>query len=123
MRPRRAELGALGASRAERVGALRVARLGARASRRPLSAMTVTMGPGAEHAALRHQRTWEFFLVLRGSVRARLGAGSRRLRRGDFAFLPPGCAHSFRAGPSGVTVLAVFAPPLDPRRPDIVYEA
>ena len=91
--------------------------------RAPFSVLRIRMGPGASHPPLWHARTFEFFLVLKGSVHARIGQVSRRLRRGDFVMLPPGASHEFRAGPGGVEVLTVFGPGLDLGNPDIVVPA
>lgn len=82
----------------------------------------IRLGAGVSHPVLHHARTAEFFLVTRGSARACIGKVRRRLRAGESASLPPKTAHGFRAGPRGVEVLAVFRPPLDLSRPDIVLE-
>jgi quercetin dioxygenase-like cupin family protein len=88
----------------------------------PVTAMRVAMKPNDRHAPLRHARTAEFFLVLRGSMRATIARRLRRFRAGDYAYLPPGTVHAFQAGRSGVEVLSLFVPALDMKKPDIIFE-
>lgn len=102
------------------MGTLRVRSLLDDAPGSPFSALLISMKPHALHPPLRHAKTFELFLVLDGEVEARIDGRVRRLRAGNFALLPPGCVHGFRAGKKGVNVLAVFSPPLDRRKPDIV---
>ena len=78
------------------------------------------MPPGSRTPSLYHAKTSEFFLVLDGDQQARIAGRRRRLKKGDFAFLPPGVPHEFLAGARGVRVLAVFCPPLDLKDPDVV---
>lgn len=86
----------------------------------PLTAMRVVLKPRGEHASIRHARTAEFFVVLKGGMSARIAGRSRQFRAGDYAYLPPGTSHAFRAGPRGLTVLSIFTPALDMGDPDIV---
>lgn len=87
---------------------------------RPFSVSRVKMRPRAVHAPLWHAKTSEFFIVLQGDQWARIDGRRRYFKKGDFAFLPPGAVHEFRAGARGVEVLAVFSPAMDFQRPDIV---
>ena len=119
MRRRPAEFGRLKAGRG-RAPDMRIVALLAGAAGRPFSVLHVTMAPGSRHAPILHARTTEFFLVLRGTAAARIEGRTRALRAGDFAYLPPGAPHGFRAGRAGVEALAVFCPPLARRRPDIL---
>lgn len=118
-RPARVEEGALGARGKRRFGPLTVRSL-IRSAGAPFSVLVVDMRPGARHPAIHHARTAEFFVILRGSCRAEIGRRRRTLRPGDFAFLPAGSIHAFHAGRRGLRALAVFAPAMDLRRPDIV---
>ena len=106
---------------AESAGPLRIRTLAAGAAT-GFSVHRISMRGGASHPALHHARTCEFFLVTRGGAQAMIGGVRRRLRPGDHVSLAPGTVHGFRAGPQGVEVLAVFRPPLDLSRPDIVLE-
>lgn len=80
----------------------------------------VSIEPGGRAPAILHRRTAEFFLVLAGGSRGRLGGRPVRFRKGDFAHIPPGTAHQFTAGPEGTELLDVFVPALDLDDPDIV---
>lgn len=111
------EIGTFQKGAGKRIGALRVRSL--LKPGKPFSALKIGMGPAASHELIAHGQTAEFFFVIRGRVRALIDGRSRTLEAGDFAYLPPGCAHSFRAGHDGVAVLAFFAPPLDLKNPDI----
>jgi quercetin dioxygenase-like cupin family protein len=102
------------------MGPLIVRFLADRPGRLPFSALHIALAPGKNHPSISHSRTHEFFAVLRGEARAVIDGVRRRLRRGDFAVLSPGAAHSFRAGPRGVEALVIFAPAMDFKRPDIV---
>lgn len=122
MKPTRARFGRLFDGPSKAIGTLGVAFLVDEPRRLPFSVLRVTMRPGAEHEELHHERTAEFFTILRGSVRALIDGRRRLMRRGDFAVLRPGCRHAFHAGARGVEVLAVFSPPLERVHPDIVVD-
>ena len=79
------------------------------------------MGANSSTPALSHARTSEFFLVVEGGMRARIGDRTRRMKAGDFAFLPPGTVHEFFVGRRGAEVLVVFSPFYDFNRPDNVF--
>lgn len=116
----RIRLGESGKARARRFGPLLIRTLTGQARSGPLSSHHIAMKPSASHPPLYHRRTWEFFLILEGTLRARIAGRRRRMRAGSYAVLPPGTAHAFDAGPRGVKVLSVFAPPLDLKNPDVV---
>lgn len=116
----RLRFGRLSRTAAKAFGPLQVRMLVNAPRESPFSALLVSMKPGASHPAIRHTKTWEFFLILRGSNKARINGRTLLLRRGDYAFMPPGTAHAFHAGPRGVEVLVLFAPAMDFTRPDIV---
>ena len=101
-------------------GPLRVKHLLDAPKESPFSALLVSLRPGGSHPPIRHDKTWEFFLILRGSNIATIGGRRRTLRAGDYAYMPPGVEHAFHAGPRGVEVLVFFAPAMDFARPDIV---
>jgi quercetin dioxygenase-like cupin family protein len=115
----RAAVSRLRPRKALRAGTLSL-RLPAMRPGAPFSVMVVSLAPGASHPPIRHAHTHEWFTVLRGNQTARIGGRTRRLGRGVCVHMPPGTVHSFRAGPRGVEVLAIFSPPLDLRDPDIV---
>ena len=116
----RLSFGRLSATRAKAFGPLDVRFLLNAPKSSPFSALVVSMKPGASHPPIQHDKTWEFFLILRGSNRARIGGRERVLKRGDYAYMPPGVSHAFHAGPRGVEVLVIFAPAMDFLKPDIV---
>lgn len=117
---RRSVFGSLARAPSQAIGTLLVHSLLDDKERRAFSAHRVRMKPNAFHPALSHAGTSELFLVLKGTVRAKIDGRARRFVQGDFAFLPPGSIHEFRAGKNGVEVLAVFSPPMDLKKPDIV---
>lgn len=116
----RAEFGRLRGRAPRDFGTLAIEFLSGEDGRAPMTVMRVAMRPRDSHPPLLHERTDEFFVVLRGSLEARVDAVRRRMRTGDYAYLPAGTPHAFRAGPGGVEVLSVFTPGLDPDSPDIV---
>lgn len=116
----RSRFGRLSSTRVKTYGPLRVKHLLDAPRESPFSALLVSLGPGASHPPIRHEKTWEFFLILRGSNVSIIGGRRRVLREGDYAYMPPGVEHSFRAGPKGVDVLVFFSPAMDFARPDIV---
>lgn len=87
----------------------------------PFSVLRIRMEPGARAPELFHARTHEFFLILKGSSSGMVGGRRRVFRAGDFAYMPAGTLHEFRAGPRGVELLDVFSPRLDLDQPDIVF--
>lgn len=115
----RIEITRLSRAAARRFGALTFRRLTRRAGSR-MTVLHITMKPGAKAPALYHARTDEFFFVLRGGARGRVGRLLRSFRAGDGVFLPAGTRHEFTAGPAGVELLDIFVPGFDMRRPDIV---
>jgi quercetin dioxygenase-like cupin family protein len=86
----------------------------------PLSAQHIEIPPHARTTAIYHAKTSEFIFVLKGDLWTKFDGRRRVLHSGDFAFLPAGVVHQFRAGKKGVRVLAVFNPPLDFDHPDVV---
>lgn len=102
-----------------RFGALEVRPL-TPSSVKPFCVLDLRMRPGAFAPALLHRRTAEFFWVLEGSASGIVDGKRVRFRRGQYAYLPPGVVHQFRAGPKGIRLLEVFAPALDLGAPDII---
>jgi len=115
-----ARFGSLAKTAFRTLGTLQVGVLVDGLKGRPISVLRIKMRPRAVHAPLWHARTSEFFTVLEGDQWAKIDGRRRHFKKGDFAFLPPGSVHGFRAGKRGVEVLAVFSPPLDLEHPDIV---
>ncbi|MEK7232886.1 MAG: cupin domain-containing protein [Elusimicrobiota bacterium] len=115
----RAEQGRLTGVAARRFGALAVKQLTGRKGT-DFSVLHIKMRPGSSAPLLHHARTDEFLLILKGSSYGRIGRRSVRLKAGDFAYMPAGTRHEFRAGPQGVEILDVFAPRLDLDAPDVV---
>ena len=75
-----------------------------------LSLAVVELAPGAvvgEHSHYHEQ----LGLVLRGSLRFRVGSEERELRAGQTWEIPSNTPHRAEAGPDGATVLDLFAPP------------
>ncbi|MEK7858263.1 MAG: cupin domain-containing protein [Elusimicrobiota bacterium] len=120
---RRLVLGTLENTPSQAIGTLLVQSLLDKSERRPFSVHRVRMKPGASHPPLFHARMSELFLVLDGSMRAKIDGRPRRFVKGGFAYLPPGAIHEFHAGRNGVEVLAVFSPPMNLNKPDIVFQS
>lgn len=120
MKTQRPRIGRLGAGVSRAYGTLDIEFLLDGGRRGALTAMRVGMKPRDSHPPLWHAKTSEFFLVLRGDMRAKIGGRTATLRKGHYAHLPPGTPHEFRAGKRGVEVLSVFTPALDMAAPDIV---
>lgn len=120
MRNGRIEVSSLSGRRAQRFGALYLKALFDRRRLKQVSVLHVRLEPGASAPALFHRRTHEFFYVLRGSVHGKIGGRRRRLKAGDYCFLPAGTVHEFTAGSRGLETLDVFFPRLDLRKPDVV---
>ncbi len=75
----------------------------------------VTIEPNAEGRMHSHpEEQWGIMLEGEG-VRVQDGV-EVAVKKGDFWRTPGGVAHTFRAGPSGATVLDVFAPPREEYR-------
>lgn len=75
----------------------------------------VTIEPNAEGRLHSHpEEQWGVMLEGEG-VRVQDGV-EVAVEKGDFWRTPGGVPHSFRAGPSGATVLDVFAPPREEYR-------
>ena len=75
----------------------------------------VTIEPNAEGRMHSHpEEQWGILLEGEG-VRVQ-GGVEVAVKKGDFWRTPGGVPHSFRAGPSGATVLDVFAPPREEYR-------
>ncbi len=75
----------------------------------------VTIEPNAEGRMHSHpEEQWGIMLEGEG-VRVQDGV-EVAVEKGDFWRTPGGVPHSFRAGPSGATVLDVFAPPREEYR-------
>ncbi len=75
----------------------------------------VTIEPGAEGRMHSHpEEQWGIMLEGEG-VRVQDGV-EVVVKKGDFWRTPGGVPHTFRAGPSGATVLDVFAPPREEYR-------
>lgn len=118
-RAEKPRFGRLSRAKVKSFGPLSVSMLVDTPRRSPFSVLVVSLKPGGSHPAIRHDRTWEFFLILRGSNRATIGRRTLKLRRGDYGYLPPGSSHAFTAGRRGVDVLVIFSPAMDFSRPDI----
>src|SRR4051812_2739057 len=112
----RVEASRLSRTPARRFGALSVQRLAGRAGH-PFSVLRIRMKPHSAAPELFHARTHEFFLIVKGSSSGVVGGRRRTFRAGDYAYLPAGTLHEFRAGPRGVELLDVFCPRLDLDRP------
>ncbi len=75
----------------------------------------VTIEPNAEGRLHSHpEEQWGVMLEGEG-VRVQ-GGVEVAVKKGDFWRTPGGVPHTFRAGPSGATVLDVFAPPREEYR-------
>ncbi len=75
----------------------------------------VTIEPNAEGRLHSHpEEQWGIMLEGEG-VRVQDGV-EVAVKKGDFWRTPGGVPHTFRAGPSGATVLDVFAPPREEYR-------
>jgi len=70
----------------------------------------VELEPGAVAEEHSHEHE-QLGLVLRGSLRFRVGSEERELRAGQTWEIPSNTPHRAEAGPDGATVLDLFAPP------------
>jgi uncharacterized cupin superfamily protein len=70
----------------------------------------------------RHKTQEEIYVVLRGSVRAKLDDEVVGLRVWDALRVPAGTMRGFEAGPDGVELLAIGAPASGPAGADVEME-
>lgn len=75
-----------------------------------LTLALVELEPGAVAEEHSHEHE-QLGIVLRGSIRFRVGDEERELSPGATWCIPPNVPHRAEAGPDGATVLDVFAPP------------
>jgi quercetin dioxygenase-like cupin family protein len=75
-----------------------------------LSFGVVELEPGAVVPEHRHEHE-QLGMVLRGSIRFRVGDEERELAAGETWTIPSNTTHRAEAGPDGASVLDVFAPP------------
>jgi quercetin dioxygenase-like cupin family protein len=74
-----------------------------------LTLAVVEIEPNAELPEHSHENE-QLGLVLRGSVRFRVGAEEQTLAAGGMWCIPPNTPHLVRGGPDGAVVADVFAP-------------
>lgn len=86
----------------------------------PFSALLMTLSPNTHLPEIYHESTFEFFFVLKGTASGKLNGKPLRFERGEYAYLPPGTTHDLRSGRSELEALAIFSPPLDLKKPDVV---
>jgi quercetin dioxygenase-like cupin family protein len=84
-----------------------------------VTCLRVTVPAGGSHPAVLHRRTDELAHVLAGSGWGFVGEEKVRVKAGDVLRIPAGARHGFTASAQGLEVLSVFAPALDPERPDV----
>ncbi len=75
----------------------------------------VTIEPNAEGRLHSHPEE-QWGVMLEGAGVRVQGGVEVAVKKGDFWRTPGGVPHTFRAGPSGATVLDVFAPPREAYR-------
>ena len=75
-----------------------------------LTLAVVELAPGAVVGEHSHDHE-QLGLVLRGSLRFRVGDEERELGPGETWEIPSGTPHDAVAGPDGASVLDLFAPP------------
>ena len=75
-----------------------------------LTLAVVELAPGAIAAEHSHEHE-QLGIVLRGSIRFRVGDEERDLGPGETWEIPSSTPHRAEAGPDGATVLDIFAPP------------
>ena len=75
-----------------------------------LTLAVVELAPGAIAEEHSHDHE-QLGLVLRGSIRFRVGDEERELGPGETWEIPSNTPHRAEAGPDGATVLDLFAPP------------
>ena len=77
-----------------------------------LTLAVVELEPGAVAAEHGHENE-QLGIVLRGSIRFRVGGEEREFGPGGTWNIPPGTPHEATAGADGATVIDVFAPRRD----------
>ena len=77
-----------------------------------LTLAVVELEPGAIVEEHSHDHE-QLGIVLRGSIRFRIGSEVRELAPGETWAIPSNTPHRAEAGPDGASVLDVFAPPRD----------
>ena len=75
-----------------------------------LTLAVVELEPGAIAEEHSHEHE-QLGIVLRGSIRFRVGEEERELGPGETWEIPSNMVHRAEAGPDGATVLDLFAPP------------
>jgi quercetin dioxygenase-like cupin family protein len=75
-----------------------------------LTLAVVELEPGAIVEEHSHEHE-QLGMVLRGSIRFRVGDEERELAAGETWTIPSNTTHRAEAGPHGASVLDVFAPP------------
>ena len=75
-----------------------------------LTMAVVELEPGAIAEEHSHDHE-QLGIVLRGSIRFRVGDEERELGQGETWEIPSNMVHRAEAGPDGATVLDLFAPP------------
>lgn len=86
----------------------------------PFSALRLRIDPNSHFPCIYHQRTAEFFHVLKGRGYGRVGKRRVRFKAGDSLYLPPRTHHDFHTGSSSMEALVIFSPRFDPKKPDVV---
>jgi mannose-6-phosphate isomerase-like protein (cupin superfamily) len=74
---------------------------------------TCEVDPGARSPLHVHQITEETYFILDGAGTMVLGDEEVPIGPGDTVLIPPGLPHAIEAGPAGVKLLVVTAPPYD----------
>lgn len=74
-----------------------------------LTLAVVELEPGAVAAEHSHENE-QLGIVLRGSIRFRVGDEQRKLGPGGTWSIPPNTPHEATAGPDGASVIDIFAP-------------
>jgi len=73
-----------------------------------------TIPPGGATQPHHHALTEEFYCVVEGSGRMRVGEEERDVRVGDAILIPPGTVHTLRnTGTGPLRILCCCAPPYD----------
>jgi quercetin dioxygenase-like cupin family protein len=86
----------------------------------PFSALLLTLTPNTHLPEIYHQSTFEFFYVLRGTASGKLNGKMLTFNKGEYAYLPPGTTHDLSSGDAELEALAIFSPPLNLKKPDVV---
>jgi quercetin dioxygenase-like cupin family protein len=69
------------------------------------------LGPGERTQRHYHAASEEIYLVTAGGGRLEIDGDVREVAAGDAALIPPGAWHELVAGPDGVRLLCMCAPP------------